>query len=121
MAGVAEICIHVSGQLGSHAVRLIVVSGANRPRGVRHFADGAQMVSREEVIRAANLLTLAKESLDQGSTGIASLLAKLHAAPKIRVRADRGPVLFLHDLHPPAQTVVGHFRAVGRSPIDGSR
>src|SRR5437899_1837045 len=65
------------------------------------------MITRENIIRPRDLLTLAKKSPGNGSSCRVPLFAQFRRAPDKPLVAGRAAIVLLHNANPARQAVVG--------------
>src|SRR5579871_15247 len=90
---------------GAQSIRIIVITGVQRPRVVGYFANTAKMIAGVEERHRAINLTLSEESLRHIARSI-TLLRDGQAIPnKLPSSVDRC-TRHLHNFHPTAKAVV---------------
>src|SRR5436190_23875129 len=70
------------------------------------------MISREIVVRAADMLALGEKVFGHGPCGRIPLLTQLGLAPEVIVCAQRRSVLLFHDPGAPAVSIVTELRSI---------
>lgn len=114
-----EIRIPITADFSASPPRIISVAGLDVAATVHYFSDTAEVISIEEVIRAAKLLALSKEPVAHDATRRTPLLTKLRVALQHPVVALREAICGLGLTHTTAQPIVTKHASVGRVAIDG--
>src|SRR5438105_2702367 len=103
-AGEAKISIQIPGGLCSPAIRVIIVTGANRSAWVGHFPDVAQVVAGVEVVGGSDLNSFGVKAFGDCCPGPIALLAHFQAAPHKALVASYCLAVLFDDSHAPSKT-----------------